>query len=103
LTSTERHRGPEGRSYCGALADRLAALIEQADDPLEAMDEIAKGATRGGLILDEAIPRRTSAVAFVMDLLTQNPAASDWMNCRLDSMKPPHTWTDIDEVVEHLL
>lgn len=102
-TPAERHHGTDSRSYCIALAERLVVLIEQADDPSEAMHEIARGAARGGLILDDEIPRRMSATAFVMDLLTENPAASDWMSCRLDSMRPPHSWTDIGEVAEHPL
>lgn len=92
-----------GRSYCRVLADRLEVLIAEADDPSEAMDEIAEAAEQGGLIDSSSLPRRDDALAFVMDLLLENPVAGDWMTCRLNRMKAPRAYESTYDVAEHLL
>ena len=92
----------DGRDYCRALSERLAVLIAEADDPREAMDEIADAAARGGLIDSSTLPRRESPTAFVMDLFLENPLASDWVNCRLNRIKEPLAIVGIDEAAGHL-
>ncbi len=78
-------------------------LIAEADDPSDAMNEIARAAEQGGLIDISTLPRRTAPWVFVLDLLIENPVASDWMTCRLESMKSPADFEDIHDVAGHLL
>ncbi len=81
----------------------MERLIQEADHPRDAMDLLAMAAERGGLINNDNLPRRTSVTEFVMDLLTENPLASDWINCRLEALKPPDAWTELDDLAGHLL
>ena len=79
------------RRYLEKLEARTTVLLTDSDDRPAEMQELAQAATEGGLILDEAIPRRSSPQQFAIDLFSANPAALDLVNAKVRfGEMPPH-------------
>ena len=93
----------EAQTYCRKLANRMSALIRAAENPQQAMQEIADAATKGGLIDSPSVPRRTDSLIFSEDLLLSNPLAPDWIAARMEQMPDPLKLADVSSLAEHLL
>ena len=94
------------QTYLRKLTSVTAELIEEADDPQQAMRDLAEAATESGLILDEAIPRYETPAMFAADLLENNPIAPDLIRAKLafEGMNPdPSKYEVVDEIVSELL
>jgi hypothetical protein len=77
--------------YLEKLEARTVQLLDQQADPAPAMTMLAQAAIEGGLIPDNGAARQSSPVMFAGDLLTQNPAALDWVNAKREAESwPPH-------------
>lgn len=74
------YRMPSTQEFMHSLALRFEAVIEKDGDPQAAMEEIAEVAERRGLIDSNALPRRESPTAFVMDLWMENPLTLDLLS-----------------------
>lgn len=96
----------DARKYISQLTSRLEVLIRKADDPEDAMAEIAEAAEAGGLIYATNDLRTSSPEEFLMDLLEDNPAALDWMAAKLEydqaKMPRPMMITEIGQIADHL-
>ena len=97
-----RKRLTPSMQYRQKLADRMSVLIRSAQNPQEAMQEIAQAAEQGGLIDLESMPRQTDETIFSADLLIENPVAEDWMNLRLEQMPPPLKIADVPQLTDLL-
>lgn len=70
------------------FGSRIETILAKDPDPPELMSEILTQAEEVGLIDATGSVRTSSPMLFVMDLLTDNPAALEWAQAKLGELKP---------------
>lgn len=86
------------------FAARMLAILQPLPpaEQREAMGQIAEMAESANLIPDQSFPTRESPEAFVESLLTENPAAADWLNLRMDRFPKPLALQDVPGLLDAL-
>ena len=83
------------------LAQRMETLLLKETDPQPLMEEILEAAEFAGIVDATGAIRTKSAEAFVMDLLTYNLQAMDWV-MQAHNLRPLSI-RDSDDLIEMIV
>lgn len=78
----------ETRKLLEQFAGRMESLLAKAPEPTQLMSEILEASEQAGITDSEGGIRHDSPARFVQDLLTDNPAAYEWMQNAREWVKP---------------
>lgn len=70
------------------FGDRMEALLRKERDPSQLMSEILEASEAAGITDAPGGIRHSSPALFVTDLITDNPAAFEWMQNARQWIKP---------------
>jgi hypothetical protein len=85
-----------------ALAMRTEIVLSQQDDQRQAMREIEAEAYSAGLMTETVHLEWNNPEEFSRQLWLENPAASNWVNLKWESIKNPLAITDMTDLMDVL-
>ena len=78
----------EARKKLNQLETRMEVVLSKSSNQPELMQQIMSQMEDAGSLEASGPIRTDSVMMFVMDVLTDNPAAMDWMGTAMETLEP---------------